>query len=158
MVDYGRIEEVYGEATSGLQDHWFVADPPQEWYAYVSALPKHLRVTYAVVVLHGQVLNGGFEQYFDNRYGDLLGEFAALALNEIGADTKAAIVTEMLEALRTQADELGIQWLGRAMHGDEVFAVLDAPAVEVELDLLTDKYYEDKQNPFVLLSEYLQRL
>lgn len=40
-----------------------------KWRVVVNALPKPVATVYRLAILHMQVLNGGFIQYFDNGYG-----------------------------------------------------------------------------------------
>ena len=70
------IEETYAQSVVGMKDEEFSYDGDQ-WYVYVYALPARLQITYLIVVLHNQVFNGGFHQYFVNGYG----QFSKITIN-----------------------------------------------------------------------------
>lgn len=61
------LESKYDQAVAGLSEK--MLNNKDEWFNYVGDLPDDLRVAYLVMVLHHQVLNGGFHQYFFNPYG-----------------------------------------------------------------------------------------
>jgi hypothetical protein len=91
------IEENYQLAVQGIKQEWFeVID--NQWFFYVQNLPEKLKITYLVVVLDWQVVNGGFHQYFSNGYG----QFSLMtidALSKIGALQKADILKEVYKVV-----------------------------------------------------------
>lgn len=91
------IEENYQLAVQGMKQEWFeVID--NQWFSYVQNLPEKLKITYLVVVLDWQVVNGGFHQYFSNGYG----QFSLMtidALSKIGALQKADILKEVYKVV-----------------------------------------------------------
>ena len=62
------IEKIYSQAVSGIEDKW-LSSIGSDWYDHIRSLPGNLQVTYMTVILHNQVINGGFHQYFLNGYG-----------------------------------------------------------------------------------------
>lgn len=149
------IEKKYAEAVQGIKEEWFQKTNPR-WYDYVISLPDTLRITYLIVILHNQVCNGGFHQYFVNGYGQFAGE-TVKALIDIGAFKKSNLLKEALSIVNSPN------------HSDRVFREkllkkeIDALFVDDDLydplDNLDSKYYEtNDEDTYQLLGDYLQKL
>lgn len=117
-------------------------------------MPLHLQITYLITVLHNQVLNGGFHQYFVNGYGQFAYE-TVKALEAIGALKRA----NLLQCAITEVNNDGLdnkffrkalleKTIDRLFIGDDLFEPLSK---------LDDSYYEiDDEDISQLLSNYLQ--
>lgn len=75
--DVNIIDEYYKEAVKGLTQK--VLEDRDLWYSHVLNLPDELQITYTIAILHQQVFNGGFHQYFFNGYG----QFAYITLGNL---------------------------------------------------------------------------
>jgi hypothetical protein len=95
MDNIDIIEKKYSEAVQGIKEEWF-ENANNKWYNYVIGLPIQLQNTYLVVILHNQVFNGGFHQYFVNGYGQFIKE-TINALIQIGAIQKAELLVKAFE-------------------------------------------------------------
>ncbi|UCA61443.1 DMP19 family protein [Chryseobacterium rhizoplanae] len=71
------VNQTYSEAIKGLDEE--ILKNCDSWYNYVLNLPKIQQVVYTVVLLHWQIENGGFHQYFFNSYG----QFAYLTIKNL---------------------------------------------------------------------------
>jgi hypothetical protein len=150
------VQKAYSEAVKGIKDEWLI-DEEAEWYNYIVSLPVPLQTTYMVVVLYNQVFNGGFHQYFVNRYGQFAAETIE-ALIRIKANKKAGLLKQALEFVNSDRDT------------DEVFRkrLLDneLPSLDISdddeafdfLEELGDKYddMEQEEELLELLAAYLE--
>jgi len=84
------IDEFYQESVKGLNGQ--ILRDKDKWYEYILGLPLSLQVTYTISVLDRQVLNGGFDQYFVNGYG----QFAYITIDFLKM-IKAFKTADMLE-------------------------------------------------------------
>jgi hypothetical protein len=71
----------------------------------LSKLPRGYGWLYGLNVLHGQVCNGGFEQFYENTSGWPT-SFAISALREIGQDSMAQLVDESLASALLYCPEM----------------------------------------------------
>lgn len=71
------IDVNYRAAVEGLTEQILING--DAWHEHIVGLPICNQVTYTVVVLHQQVINGGFHQYFFNAYG----QFAYLTVKHL---------------------------------------------------------------------------
>ena len=71
------IDEYYKVTVKGLTET--VLEDKDLLYRYVLNLPDKLQITYTIAILHQQVFNGGFHQYFFNGYG----QFAYITLGNL---------------------------------------------------------------------------
>ncbi|MBC9914082.1 DMP19 family protein [Chitinophaga varians] len=85
-----QVSKAFELAVGGLTEEWFQLQD-DSWYQYVTALPLQLRVVYLIEVLDAQVFNGGFHQYFSNRYG-MFALSTIDALRTIGAAEKSSLL------------------------------------------------------------------
>ena len=146
------IEKAYLEAVDKINEEWF-SGADSRWYEYIINMPIHLQVAYMVMILHNQVLNGGFHQYFVNKYGQFVGRTAKY-LRLIGADEKANILIEAFnivnyEKLDEQSFRIALLEgrIKKLFVTDELFDALDE----------ADKKYDDSNEDLVeLLNSYLE--
>jgi len=148
------IEEKYEEAVSGMKEEWFNAIDTK-WYDYVVGLPIRLQIVYLVVVLHNQIFNGGFHQYFVNGYG----QFAKETINSlkiIGALKKAELLKEALETVNKEnsSDEV----FRRQLLNKEIAQLFSNDKLFEPLDKMDSAYYADEgEDVEKLLVYYLGR-
>ena len=143
MEHQQRIEAAYSAAVSGIQEDWFTEQPAFAWHNYVANLPKHLQVTYLIVVLHKQVVNGTFDQYFSNGYGLLFAELAANAFMEVGAKKGALLITNAIALLKKQAFKMKYNWGFASLESHDLISILNSPKVNIELEDISDDYLDE---------------
>jgi hypothetical protein len=154
MTNQEIIEKKYLEAVKGIKEEWFT-EVTAEWYNYIIELPEDLLTTYLVIVLHNQVFNGGFHQYFVNGYGQFASETIE-ALERIGASKKAGYLKNAFEIVNSENDidvvfreKLLSREIKELFIEDDLFDPLD------ELD--TQYYNEEKESIEDLLANYLRQ-
>lgn len=153
MIDKKVLEEKYAEATKGIKEDW-LNEPSTKWYNYVLDLPIQLRTCYLVVVFHSQIFNGGFHQYFLNRYGQFAKETIE-ALKRVGAFEKATLLEQALLFVNSEDDsdeifrtKLITQRIPQLFANDDLFEPLDS---------LESIYYSDENEDIEhLLLHYLR--
>jgi len=105
------MERIRGEAHPAFEDFLAEEDPvgvlwpflvatvfrDDQSKAGIAALSPGARTLYLVQVLGGEVLNGGFEQYFSNSSGEYAHETLA-ALQEVGASQAAKLLEQAIAA------------------------------------------------------------
>ncbi len=69
-----------------------------QWMSSTHELSRHAQMSYRITSLHTQVLNGGFIQYFDNKYGIFAYETLE-DLIEIGAEKTWKILSKALSII-----------------------------------------------------------
>ncbi|WP_235932478.1 DMP19 family protein [Flagellimonas sediminis] len=122
------------------------------WYDTVFELSEPVRYRYGIGVLNMQVMNGGFEQYFDNDYG-IFAEETLNGLKKIGAELTFALLKSAIKILNKhkepQTDLFEFITQNKYWENEEI---------EQELDRLDDEYYklEEKENLTELLGNYLR--
>ena len=145
------IEQQYTKAASEIQEDWF--EPlTTKWYDYVTGLPEELQITYTVVILHNQVLNGGFHQYFLNGYG----QFAYITIRNLDK-IKAKDASKNLEAALdiVNRDNLSeSQFRAKLLRG-EISILFDSDELFIALENLDDGYYDTSDEVIDLLNTYL---
>lgn len=155
-TDNFLIETTYAEATSGIKEEWFL-NSNTDWYIYVEALPKRLQITYLVTVLHNQVMNGTFDQYFANGYGLLFSNLTAQAFLEINAQQKSIFIKQAVNIISRKANSIGLAWGIKGISVKDLLFVLNDVEVSAELENISDAYYSDEEDVADLLSNYLLR-
>lgn len=153
MTDDEIIQKIYAEAVQGIDEGWF--DPVStKWYDHIVALPADQRITYLTVILHTQVLNGGFHQYFINGYGQFAKETHD-ALRTIGTTKKAQLVEKALKLVN--AEPLSDAAF-RALLLKKKFEPLLGDDLDKPLDELDNEYYTDGHPDDIwdLLAAYLK--
>ena len=125
----------------------------KKWYDIVFELSEPVRYTYGIGVLNMQVMNGGFEQYFENDYG-IFAEETLRGLKKIGAELTFELLESALAILK--------KYKGPKM---DLFDFItqskywDNEEIEKVLEQLDNEYYklEDKEDLTELLGNYLRK-
>ena len=154
LTDEELIENVYRQSIK--------YDKPVEitnwstWHQWMSSthqLSDHAQMSYRITSLHNQVLNGGFIQYFDNRYGI----FAYETLNdliEIGAKTTWSLLSKALSIINPNDynSEKYFNFIYFHHYNDISESLL------VQFEELDTNYYDfDHSEPIGLLAAYFKR-
>jgi len=100
VLDNGElIDFVYSEiAGKHIRDRVKDWTQPDQLSIAVDQLNGPVKTTYLIGVLNQQVLNGGFQQYYDNRYGRFAYE-TLTALKEIKAKNTHDLLRKSLELI-----------------------------------------------------------
>lgn len=122
------------------------------WYDTVFELSEPVRYTYGIGILNMQVINGGFEQYYDNNYG-IFAEDTLNGLKAIGADLTFELLKSSLAILikhKSPQTDL-FDFIIESKYWDN-------KEIEQVLDRLDDEYYnlEDNEDLTELLGNYLR--
>lgn len=147
-----EIENAYQEAAQGIKEEWLL-ESSTLWYDYIASLPDHLQAVYTVAVLERQVLNGGFDQYFVNGYG----QFAALAiehLKTISSPEKAQLTSKALEIVNP--DQLSPGAFRKALMDQALQPLFSEDGLGTQLDNLDDAYWNSEEDIADLLTRYLK--
>ncbi len=152
-MDDNLIDKVYAEAVSGIREEW-LCSTGSEWYEYLKGLPSVQQVVYMVVVLHNQVVNGGFHQYFSNAYGQFA-DMTVNCLHAIGANEKASLLAEALDAVNYE--NLEMPQFREALLNFRLRKLFDGDDLFDPLDRLDDRYCDTDEDVFELLLMYLHR-
>jgi hypothetical protein len=155
MSNIEAIERTYQKISEDMSLEWFdtINGRVVEWYNYILGLPEHQRVIYEVVLLDNQVSNGGFDQYFYNRYGQF-SKTTIESLLKIGAIQKADLLKQALFLVNNK--NYPYDEFRRKLVSREIEELIDSNELENALDKLDDKYYSNKQEDLIeLLNRYL---
>ncbi len=148
-------EKKYSEAVKGIEAKWAFSFT-DDWYNYILALPNDLRITYLIIVMDSQVQNGGFDQYFVNRYGQFANE-TIKALEVINAIQKSKLLTTALAIVNKEGlpeplfRKLLLTKKIKSLYGDNQNKTSDS------LNELDNEYYSDSENVAELLEDYLKK-
>lgn len=141
--------DIAGKHLNEKIDDW---NQTKKWYNTVCELSEPVRFTYCIGVLNMQVMNGGFEQYYDNDYG-IFAEETLIGLKKIGAELTHELLKKSLDILikhnKTQSDLFEFITENKYWNNKEIEKVLDQ---------LDDQYYnlDDKEDLTELLGNYLR--
>jgi hypothetical protein len=148
------IDKIYSESVEGLNEERL--KKCDDWYNYILSLPKAQQVVYTIVLLHWQVENGGFHQYFFNSYG----QFAYLTIKNlklIGTNKRA----ELLDTATHLVNEeyLIEDTFRHLIFNRELLKIVDFDELLFDkLNELDDKYYGMKdENIFDLLENHINQ-
>jgi hypothetical protein len=148
------IKKTFEEAVSGLNEVIF-ADKDL-WYSYVLNLPKHLQVTYTVIVFDKQIWNGGFHQYFFNAYG----QFAYITVDNlelIGAFKMADFLNKALE--KVNKENYDLDYFRELIFYRRLERITDSDEeLETFLAELNKRYDSCEDNLEELLGGYLEKI
>jgi hypothetical protein len=149
------IDEKYANAVSGMKNEWFLI-PDGRWYDHVMQLPVSVQTTYLIVVLHNQVLNGGFHQYFFNGYGQFASE-TIIRLKQIGALTNVELLHDAIRLVNS--GELTESEFREMLLKKKIKALFDDTRLETALSTLDDAYYANEKEQSIIrrLTDYLIR-
>lgn len=148
LIDY-VFYDIAGEYLNEKINDW---SQTKMWYDTVFELSKPVRYTYGIGILNMQVMNGGFEQYYDNNYGVFAME-TLKGLKIIGADLTFGLLKDSIEILKKYKGtktEL-FDFITRNKYWDN-------KEIEQVLNRLDDEYYNlnDKEDLTELLGNYLR--
>jgi hypothetical protein len=147
------IDKTYSEAVKDLDEEKL--KDCDTWYNHVLNLPKAQQIVYTVILLHWQVENGGFHQYFLNSYG----QFAYLTIENLKL-IKASQRANLLDVATHLVNEeyLVENDFRHLIFNREFSKIVDFDEILFDkLNELNDKYYELKdENISDLLSSYLE--
>jgi hypothetical protein len=105
-------------------------------------------------VLHNQVFNGGFHQYFVNGYGQFANE-TINALIEIGALRKAELLKEALDKVNVENNSFEI--FREKLIAKDIEALFVGNDLYDPLDKLDNSYYDSEEEDInLLLGKYLE--
>lgn len=152
MIDRQLINKYYAESVSGIREEWFIDKSPR-WYEYVERLDELLQIVYLIEVLDSQVINGGFDQYFVNGYGQFA-KLTILALVKIDATEKANLLDEALK--RVNVENYDDKTFRHKLLNHEIDELYD-DEIPIKLNLLDRVYYSKENEIEHLLTEYIQK-
>ncbi len=152
MENSKLIEKTYSEAVKGIKEDWFLSSNTN-WYDYVVNLSTQLGTTYLVVILHNQVLNGGFHQYFVNGYGQFAEE-TINALSDIGAYKRSSLLEKSFKIVN--ANNFSIAVFRKRLLDKDIESLFVTDELFDPLDELDTEYYSIIDEEIeVLLGNYL---
>ena len=146
------IEKIYSIAVSNFNNKWY-NKTGEEWYNCVVNLPLKQKVVYLVVVLHNQVVNGGFHQYYVNRYGQFC-EDTVSCLNLIGANKKAKVLKKSIEVVNYE--KLSMKDFRKAIMSKSLKKLIVEDDLFEPLEKLDLEYYNSKDDIVYLLDKFLK--
>ncbi len=147
------IENKYAEAIQGIKNEWLEGDGFM-WFNYVIGLPPQLKNTYLIVILHNQVFNGGFHQYFVNGYGQFAKETID-SLIEIGAKRKAELLKEAL--FHVNSEQLADNVFREKLLKKKITRLFESDELSDPLDKLDSEYYNsENEDVGQLLMNFLE--
>lgn len=154
MNNASLIEHTYKKAVQGIKEEWLM-ESSSHWYNYIVELPAHLKTSYLVLILHDQVFNGGFHQYFANGYGQFSKETID-ALTEIGATKKALLLKRALDNVNADEDT-DVLFRKKLLDKDLKNLFLDDGLFELLNELDTEYYESEDEDLEQLLGNYLSK-
>ncbi|SRR5258705_4682346 len=152
-----RIDKLYKEAVQGLRENMFVTPHTLEWYNYIKVLPEHLKTIYTIVVVENQVINGGFDQYFTNLYGQFA-FMTVVSLQNINAFEKSVLASTALKIYNPEnLNEIDYaRWITkREWIRQEQF---NNDTIHKAIESIDESYCNSKDDIVVLLDQYINRL
>jgi hypothetical protein len=155
FTDNELIEHVYTDlAGAKLREEMTDWADGKNWKQVVSKLPRPVQLVYRIAILNMQVMNGGFIQYFDNRYGI----FAYETLKDfklINANKSYELLDESLSIINSK-DYRGERFF-RFIFGHEYNSDWDALADKLEP--LDEKWYalDGVEHLESLIGSYLRK-
>jgi len=146
------INDKFKESVKGLDER--VIANQDDWYAYVMNLPIQLRIVYTIVILHQQVFNGGFHQYFLNGYG-LFGYLTLDSLKIINAKFTMNLLKKVLQEVNSES--LNVEAFRIKSFKRELNKIINFDDELCEfLEKCDDEYYESQEDLTDLLGQYLE--
>jgi hypothetical protein len=147
ILDLTDSAEVASKAFASLVD---AHAKGKNYEAYVASLPKHWRIIYAAISLDGEVMNGGFHQYFWNTEGRWNRE-AEESLETIGAEPFLKLFRDakrIFDAHDYPAEK------AKAGKSWDLFSV---GYKEKRMGNLDTMYFEEKKSLPTFVGEYIKR-
>ena len=153
MSRLNLIEQEYSSAVGKLKEEWFSNSEFEKWYDFVAnELPEKERTVYLIVILHEQVINGGFHQYFVNGYG----QFAPITiecLKEVGAVEKAKLLRSAYGLINKE--ELDDYKFRKKLTGQKINSLFLEDSLYEPLGKLDNEFYDSQEEIEHLLVKYL---
>ncbi len=154
MNDQDLIDKYFQQAVKNLKEEFFLNY--ELWDEYVSGLPEANKIVYLITVLHDQVFNGGFHQYFLNSYG-MFSQETIVCLDKIGAKKTSALLSEVhgyVNYLKLDGPTFKKRVFDKNLDkivnfDDELYDILDSK---------DDIYYDLDEDLEKLLSNYLSSI
>ena len=137
MQKSALIEKFYLDASKGIKATW-LENSSTKWYDYISDLPVQLKNTYIIVVLHNQVFNGGFHQYFVNGYGQFAQE-TITALLDIGALKRSSLLKQAYEIVNS--NRIPARTFRKQLLDKQIKPLFITDELYGPLDELDNEYY-----------------
>ncbi|MDN5214020.1 DUF4375 domain-containing protein [Fulvivirgaceae bacterium BMA12] len=148
------INEQFNACVVGIDEE--MLSNKESWYDYVISLPTHLRIVYTIVILHQQVFNGGFHQYFFNSYG-MFGYLTLDSLKTINASFTLKLLKKVLDRvndggwdIETFKDKAFNRKIDKIVNFDNELGNY--------LDKCDDVYYDAEEDLLLLLGNYLKSI
>lgn len=146
------IDKKFNESVQGIDDKTLLNQ--EGWYTYVLNLPIHLRVVYTIAILHQQVFNGGFHQYFLNGYG-LFGYLTLDSLKVINAHFTMNLLNKVLGEVNI--DSFNAEEFRSKIFNKEFDKIVNFDdELSDFLEKCDDEYYEMEEDLTQLLGQYLE--
>ena len=145
------IERYYKEAVSGLNEEW-LSPESTKWYEYVVNLEGKHKTTYLISILNQQVLNGGFDQYFINGYGQFIKE-TIISLKNIKSTQLANLLEEIYKKINNNS--LDDETFRRKLLKGEIDSLYDNEEVEHFLESADSIYVNLHEILITTLEKYL---
>lgn len=146
------IDKKFNESVQGIDDK--MLSNQEDWYTYVLNLPIHLRVVYTIAILHQQVFNGGFHQYFLNGYG-LFGYLTLDSLKVINAHFIMNLLNKVLGEVNIEGFD--VEEFRRKVFKKEFDKIVNFDdELSDFLERCDDEYYETEEDLSELLGQYLE--
>ncbi len=148
------IDFVYNLATEGIRSEWFENNKSIKWFDYVIGLPEKLQTTYLIGILNMQVMNGGFNQYFVNGYGQF--SFITIeALKKIGSTDIADLLQQALTEVNKE--DLSQDIFRQQLLNGEIVSLYDDEVLDISLAKLDDKFFEMHESLESNLAKFLRQ-
>lgn len=153
MGKLNLIEQEYSSAVGKFKEEWFSNSEFEKWYSFVTdELPEKEKIVYLIVILHEQVINGGFHQYFVNGYG----QFASITiecLKEVGAFEKAKLLRSAYGLINKE--ELDDHKFRKRLIKQKIDGLFIEDSLYEPLGKLDDEFYDSQEEIEHLLVKYL---
>jgi len=154
MNNQELIKEAFQKAILGFNDQ--ILSNHENWFNHVINLPEKLQVVYTIGVLNQQVLNGGFEQYFFNPYG----QFAYLTVQNLKLIDAYAIENLLDKAIiMVNKENLEPAEFGKKIFNREIDLINNFDKeLNENLEKLDKEYYSFKDDLENLMANYLLKV
>lgn len=149
LSDESVIDYFYTLSVKGIDVNWFNENVDyNKWYNHVINLPLNQKVAYVLSIMDEEVSNGGFEQYFGNKYGIFIYEVLE-ALIIIKANRTAQIIDSVIKLINPKNENKETVIL-KIIQDKIIFN-------ENELEQLDDLYFLYEDNLGELIGNYLRQ-
>lgn len=153
MDNLDIIEQYFKEATKDFESAWF-DNVNSNWYNHVMDLPENLKTTYLIAMLHEQVFNGGFHQYYTNGYGQFSVETID-ALHKVGLHQKADILQRAFDKVNN-TNETNSVFREKLLEA-KIKSLFESDELSEPLSELNNEYDSNTEDVIQLLADYLKK-